>query len=403
MAVVSGSRATRNTQRAGLYAVLVAFAVVMLFPFVYLVATALKETDDVFAYPPRLLPRSQQTAVVDGETVPLYRVDGRQLALTGSVDIGVYAPPDDPTATVQAPERDVDPTGGYTNPETVVVGGEEVDLYDVPVDGAADGAVRSLIQVDTVEQGRFTDPAGGSEEVVAPLAGAEPVESVSARPGNFSDVLELQNLDRSLTNTALVTVFVVVGTVFTSILGGYAFARIRFPGRNAVFLVYIGSIMVPFVILIVPLYQLMVAMGWVDHLASLVFPFIFNAYGTFLMRQFFVSLPRDLEEAAFIDGASRWTTLWRIFVPLSMPAIAALGTFMFLYSWNSFVWPFIIINAGNTDNHVLTLSLQILGGRAADSPNLVLAGVALSVAVPVVVYILLQRYFIENVATSGIK
>jgi alpha-1,4-digalacturonate transport system permease protein len=191
--------------------------------------------------------------------------------------------------------------------------------------------------------------------------------------------------------------------VLTSILGGYAFARIQFPGRDAIFLVYIGSIMVPFVILIIPLYQLMVALSWINSLAALVFPFIFNAYGTFLMRQFFVSIPKDLEEAAVIDGASRWTILWRIFVPLSMPAIATLATFMFLYAWNSFIWPFIVIGGGNVDNHVLTVSLQQLGGRAANFPHLIMAGVVIAIAVPVTVFVLAQRYFVENVATSGIK
>lgn len=214
---------------------------------------------------------------------------------------------------------------------------------------------------------------------------------------------QLQSLDRSLTNTVPVTLLVVGGTVLSSILGGYAFARIKFPGRDAMFLVYIGSIMVPFVILIIPLYQLMVALGRVNSLASLVFPFFFNAYGTFLIRQFFVSIPKDLEEAAVIDGASRWTTLWRIFVPLSMPAIATLSTFMFLCAWNSFIWPFIVISAGNTDNHVLTVSLQQLGGRASDTPNLILAGAMIAIAVPVTVLVLAQRYFVENVASSGIK
>jgi hypothetical protein len=123
----------------------------------------------------------------------------------------------------------------------------------------------------------------------------------------------------------------------------------------------------------------------------------------------FVELPEvgrhigAAEEAAVIDGASRWTILWRIFVPLSMPAIATLSTFMFLYAWNSFIWPFIVIGAGNQDNHVLTVSLQQLGGRAAETPNLVLAGVMIAIAVPVTVFVLAQRYFVENVATSGIK
>ena len=107
--------------------------------------------------------------------------------------------------------------------------------------------------------------------------------------------------------------------------------------------------MIPFVVLLIPLYRLMIAIGWGNTLTSLVIPFIFTAYGTFLMRQFFVSIPKELEEAAVIDGASRWTILWKIFFPLSIPAVATLATFSFLYAWNSFVWPLIIIDSGNTD------------------------------------------------------
>jgi len=402
MAIVTGSKRRAAAGRVGLYAVLAAVALVLLAPFGYLVASSLKERDDVFRYPPRLLPRAPVEAEVDGEALPRYLVDvdgeQRELVLEQVVPIGTYAPPDDLAATVDVPTADVRPTGGFGAGQTATVDGEERDLFDVEVDGA----VVAMVEVSRTTTGRFVDPDDGSQ-VLAGVRGATPVEAVTARPANYGEVLELQTLDRSLTNTALVTLLVVAGTVFTSILGGYAFARVRFPGRDALFLVYLGSIMVPFVILIVPLYQLMVALGWVDSLAALVFPFVFNAYGTFLMRQFFVSIPKELEEAAFVDGASRWTTLWRVFVPLSLPAVATLSTFMFLYAWNSFVWPFIIINAGNTDNHVLTVSLQILGGRAADSPNLIFAGVAIAVVVPVVVFVLLQRYFVENVATSGIK
>ena len=179
------------------------------------------------------------------------------------------------------------------------------------------------------------------------LRTAEAVERPTAHPENFPDVLERSGFDRSLTNTILVTLAVVFGQLFTSIIGGYAFARIPFPFRNALFLVYLGSIMIPFVVLIIPLYQLMVGIGWVDRVPALIFPWIFTAYGTFLMRQFFITLPKELEEAAFIDGASRWTVMWRIYVPLSLPALATLATFAFLYAWNSFVWPFIVISTGN--------------------------------------------------------
>jgi alpha-1,4-digalacturonate transport system permease protein len=399
MAVVTGSKRRKLFERIGLYTALSAFGIIMVFPFAVVAFGSLKEASDIFRFPPRLLPYSQETTEVEGEEQPLFLVEGEERVLLETVNVGIFAPPDDLDARVNARIDDVERRGGFMDTETVIIDGEEEPIFDVPVDGDVVG----MVQLGTTTEGRFASVDNPDDVVGANVRTAEQVDTLSAQTSNFRRVVELQSLDRSLTNTVLVTLLVVGGTVLSSILGGYAFARIEFPGRDAMFLVYIGSIMVPFVILIIPLYQLMVALGWVDSLASLVFPFFFNAYGTFLIRQFFVSIPKDLEEAAVIDGASRWTTLWRIFVPLSMPAIATLSTFMFLYAWNSFIWPFIVINAGNTDNHVLTVSLQQLGGRASDTPNLILAGVVIAIAVPVTVFVLAQRYFVENVATSGIK
>ncbi len=400
MPAVVGSTRRSIANRIGLYAVLTGFSLLMLFPFAVVAFGSLKEVSDVTRFPPRLLPYTQDTLEVDGEPRPLYRIDGEERVLVESVQIGFYAPPDDLDAVVRAPTRDAERRGGFIDSETVIVDGVEEDLYDVTVDGEV---LEELIQVGATTAGIFALPDDPDNTVQATERTAPTVDSLSFRTENFAEVTALQSLDRSLTNTLLVTLLVVGGTVLTSILGGYAFARIEFPGRDGIFLVYIGSIMVPFVILIIPLYQLMVALGWINSLAALVFPFVFNAYGTFLIRQFFVSIPRELEEAAVIDGASRWTILWRILVPLSKPAIATLATFMFLYAWNSFIWPFIVIGGGNLDNHVLTVSLQQLGGRAADSPNLIMAGVMIAIAVPVTVFVLAQRYFVENVATSGIK
>jgi ABC-type glycerol-3-phosphate transport system permease component len=399
MATVSGSKRRRGLDRLGLYLGLSAFGILMVFPFAVVAFGALKDVSDVTRYPPRLLPYSQDTTEVEGEERPLFRVGGEERVLVERLQVGIFASPDDPSETFRVPTSEAERRGGFLDTETVEVDGEEYDLYDVTVDGEE----RQLIQLGTTTEGIFARPDDPDDTARATVRTAETVDSLAAETENFRRVLELQNLDRSLTNTMLVTLLVVGGTVLTSILGGYAFARIEFPGRDAIFLVYIGSIMVPFVILIIPLYQLMVALGWINSLAALVWPFFFNAYGTFLMRQFFVSIPKDLEEAAVIDGASRWTVLWRIFVPLSMPAIATLATFMFLYAWNSFIWPFIVIGGGNLDNHVLTVSLQQLGGRAADSPNLIMAGVMIAISVPVTVFVLAQRYFVENVASSGIK
>jgi multiple sugar transport system permease protein len=147
----------------------------------------------------------------------------------------------------------------------------------------------------------------------------------------------------------------------------------------------------------------MISIGWVDRLAALIIPWIFTAYGTFLMRQFFISIPKEIEEAAIIDGASRLEILWRIFLPASTPALATLATFTFLYAWNSFFWPLVVINTGNEANRVLTLAVSVLGGRAADAPNLVLAGAAIAILPPVIIYIFGQRFFVESTATSGVK
>ena len=161
--------------------------------------------------------------------------------------------------------------------------------------------------------------------------------------------------------------------------------------------------MIPFVVLIIPLYQLMVIIGWQGKIAALVLPWIFTAYGTFLMRQFFITIPKELEEAALLDGLGRFGILWRIFVPLSGPAIATQAIITFLYAWNSFLWPLVIIGDANTVNHVVTLSLRQLKTAAAAEPNLVLTGAAVAILPPLVLFLLAQRYFVEGIANTGLK
>jgi multiple sugar transport system permease protein len=260
-----------------------------------------------------------------------------------------------------------------------------------------------MVVVRQTALGRFVNPADPTQSVLQNVRLSQPVQTLTAHPENYDTVVSLGGMDRSLTNTILVTILVVVGQLTTSVLGGYAFARLKFPGRNRLFVLYLGTIMIPFVVLITPLYQLMVLIGWQDRIASLVIPWIFTAYGTFLMRQFFITVPKEIEEAALMDGASRLQILWRIFIPAGVPALATQATFTFLYAWNSFFWPLVIINTANTANHVLTLSLNVLRGRAADSPNIILAGAAISILPPMIVYILAQRFFVESATSSGVK
>ena len=121
------------------------------------------------------------------------------------------------------------------------------------------------------------------------------------------------------------------------------------------------------------------------------------------MRQFFITVPKEIEEAAVLDGASRLQILTKIFIPASVPALATQATFTFLYAWNSFLWPLVVINVGKTENHVLTLALNVLRGRASDTPNLILAGAAIAIIPPLIVFILGQRFFVESVTSSGVK
>ncbi|NWG08649.1 MAG: carbohydrate ABC transporter permease [Chloroflexi bacterium] len=388
------------------YFVLTFFALVMIFPFLYMLATSFKIPSDTFRYPPRMLPRDPVEIMVTGydEPLPLYYVDvdgqQKEYALAQSnIRVGTYAPPEDLNATVERYLSEVKPTGGAMNPQSVTVNGEEQKLFDVEVEGQ----VIPMILVSQTTVGEFIDPQNPETKVYRNVRLSEPVENISWHPENYREVIELNNMSRALTNTALVTILVVLGQLATSVFGGYAFARLKFPGRDTVFVFYLGTIMIPFVMLIVPLYQLMVLIGWTDRLAALIIPWIFTAYGTFLMRQHFITFPKEIEEAALLDGASRFQILKDILIPASVPALATQATFTFLYAWNSFFWPLVIINVGNEKNHVLTLALNVLRGRASDTPNLILAGAAIAIIPPLIVFILGQRFFVESVASSGVK
>jgi multiple sugar transport system permease protein len=218
---------------------------------------------------------------------------------------------------------------------------------------------------------------------------------------NYQIVLSTVNMGRYMLNTTFVTIMVVIGQIITSMMGGYAFARINFPGRDALFRIYLGTIMIPFVVIMIPIYKMMQVFGWLDKFQALIIPWIFTAAGTFLFRQFFKSIPKDLEEAAIIDGASRWTILWRVFAPLSVPAIATQATISFLYAWNSFIWPLVAIQS--KANYVVTQGLADIQGGYHASPPIIMAGATLVILPTVIVFLLAQRYFVEGVATTGMK
>ncbi len=400
--------------RALAYFLLTGFAFIMLFPFLYMVFTSFKLSQDVVRVPPRLLPYSPVQREVEGALQTIYAldVDGQtyEMVLTGErAEVGQFTTPENlnadqlraSTQVGQVLLRETTLTGEVVTVNKADGSSVTFELYSAILDD--EEAVRTdLILVSNPRLSEFV--AVDNPEIItyAVERTANKSEFVQFQIQNYQSVLEL-DLDRALINTTLVTTLVVAGQLVTSIFGGYAFSRIEFRGRNTLFLVYLGSIMIPFVVLIIPMYRLMVLLDWQGRMVSLIVPWIFTAYGTFLIRQFFIAIPKEIEEAALLDGCSRMRVLWQVFVPLSTPAIATLAIFSFLYAWNSFLWPLLIIGEGNVDNHVLTLSLIRLANQFVNEPNLVLTGAAIAILPPVIVFVFAQRYFIEGVAAGGVK
>ena len=191
------------------------------------------------------------------------------------------------------------------------------------------------------------------------------------------------------------------GVLFTSSLAGYSFARLRYPGRDQLFLIYLSTMMIPFAVRMIPLFILMRTFGWVDSLARSIIPGMFSAWGTFLMRQFMLTIPRELEDAALIDGCSFFRIYWRIILPLTMPALATLGIFHFMGSWNDFFWPLIILNS--MSNKTLPLGLAAFQAMAAmKTPwHLVMAASVLSVLPIIIVFMLGQKYYVRGIVTTA--
>jgi multiple sugar transport system permease protein len=206
-----------------------------------------------------------------------------------------------------------------------------------------------------------------------------------------------------LWNTIFITVTVTTGQLIFSSMGAYAFARLKFPGRDLLFLAYLGTMMVPSQVTMIPSYILMSKLHWVDTYHALIIPHILgSAFATFLLRQFFMTIPRELEDAAYMDGCNRVGIYWRIILPLSKPALATLGVFVFLFMWNDFMWPLVVTNSDKIKTLTVGLATLSVGYFGTDWPTL-MAGSVLSILPILILFLFLQRYFIEGITLTGLK
>ncbi len=206
---------------------------------------------------------------------------------------------------------------------------------------------------------------------------------------------------RWVLNSVGVSLAVTFLQVLSSAMAAYAFTRLTFRGRNAIFVLFLATLMVPFQVMVVPLFIELRYMGMLDSYWGLIIPEMAMPFGVFLLRQAFLGLPRELEEAAFMDGAGHIRNFFTLVLPLSKPAIATVAVFAFMGSWNNFLWPLIIINS--PDLMTLPLGLSSLSSRFVTDWNLVLAGATISVLPIVAVFLFAQRYVLQGVAMSGLK
>ncbi|MDQ3692297.1 MAG: carbohydrate ABC transporter permease [Chloroflexota bacterium] len=218
---------------------------------------------------------------------------------------------------------------------------------------------------------------------------------------NFLYVLTEAPFPRYMLNSFFVSVMVTVIALWFHSMAAYALARLRFPGREVIFSLIFSTFLVSLPVILVPLFVLVRALGMLDSYQGLIVPAIFNAFGIFLLRQFYLGIPPELEEAAILDGASYWRIYLNIILPLSKPILAALAVFFFLANWNSFLWPLSITN--NSDLWVVQIGISSFRQQYSGSQNYVMAASTI-VAIPTMaLFFIFQRQLVESIKTSGLK
>ncbi|MBC8263808.1 MAG: carbohydrate ABC transporter permease [Anaerolineales bacterium] len=216
---------------------------------------------------------------------------------------------------------------------------------------------------------------------------------------NYPATVSAMPFGRFYLNSFVVAASVTILQILTSSLAAFAFARLRFRGRNALFLVYLATLMIPFQVTMIPNFILVRFLGWYDSYQALILPTAFSALSTFLLRQYFLGIPMDLDEAARMDGASSWRIWWQIIMPLSGPAIAALAIFTFLASWNDFLWPLVITTS--LEMRTLPVGISAFQGQYNVQWHLLMAGSVIAMLPVLIIYVIGQKWIVRGITLTG--
>ena len=282
--------------------------------------------------------------------------------------------------------------------------GKDYEIYSVPME---DGTVRELALYKKGRQvSEFLDPQNpeaGPIEWEGAWRQLERIWSFSPQWRNFINAWDTVNFPRLLWNTFVYASVTTFGAVFSSALVAYGFSRFRIPGKGVLFMLMLSTVILPSAVTLIPTYFVFLKLGWVGTWLPLIIPAFFSwGTNTFLLRQFFMSIPRELDEAAMIDGASPLRVFISIILPTSMPALTAVGLFHFFWAWNDFFGPLIYL-AGNPDKFPITVGLTAFNNLYSQSTNLIQAASLISAVIPVIIFFLAQKQFMQGIVVTGVE
>ena len=310
------------------------------------------------------------------------------------------------TTSLQQPGQSTTPGAPVwpASAQTAEYQGETFPVFAVPM---PDGTTRQLILVEPGrESSVFVDPTDSAQtriEWQGRWRTLEQAWNFAPLIDNFTTAWDQLNFPRLLRNTFLIALLSTIGALASSILVAYGFARFRFRGKNALFVILIATIILPFQVTLLPQYIMFTWLGWNGTWLPLIIPHCFaNAYNVFLLRQYFLSIPRELDEAAMIDGAGPFRVLRSVIVPQSVAAITAVGLFHFFFAWNDFFVPLLYL-ASKPELQPLSIAIQQYNALYATQPTLIQASALMAMAVPVIVFLLAQRAFMRGVVVTGVE
>jgi alpha-1,4-digalacturonate transport system permease protein len=293
------------------------------------------------------------------------------------------------------------PTLLPTEPSRAVVKGfdQPLPLFRV-VSGEHAGA--DLAQVRRIGlQAQLVDPAAPGALIRVPIAALTPVTHLQPDPSNYTDLGGKFNFGQYLWNSSFITVVATAITLLVNSMAAFALSKYAFRGRATVLLLMVATLMIPPTIVLVPNYLIASRLGLVDSLWGVIWPAVATPTGVFLLRQYMLTLPNDLLEAARMDNASEWRIYWRIVLPLSAPALAVLGIFSVMWRWNEFLWPMVVLT--RSEHFTLPLALNSFQGDLTTQWNYLLAMTVVTLVPVTVVFALLQRHITQGIASAGVK